>query len=432
MLVFTEVHVSQEDLITEVQEGERQLNQSPPEEAIDERERSEAEREAEVAHLFSRGLAKQRMLEGVESAIRRRPGIVISPSVAELTFEIDTIKSQLDILTGVAPRRKARAAANKQKTVASDETFLITAIFSGSTAVPQFESKVNADSIVEVDGQQPFEFPSIQPKTDVGHVAAAENQPLAEQMTPEEVSARLKSLGKAIMSRERLVMSLQEQVDIDPKFVATPPIAEVRSQIDAFKAQIMQLNPNLDLEVLPPTAPSLIDVIRTSGTVREVKKTDAEKATLQEQSARIVRERQAADKEKTDARRAASLVEAEKRRSQIKDAQSVRQSMSMNTSAKQPAATAAELAKHRQATSGESESDDDDLLAWQNQALCAQTDPEAFFPEKGGSTRDAKRICVGCEVKQECLEYAVMQDERFGIWGGLSERERRRLKRKAS
>ena len=78
------------------------------------------------------------------------------------------------------------------------------------------------------------------------------------------------------------------------------------------------------------------------------------------------------------------------------------------------------------------DSGDDTLLAWQDQALCAQTDPEAFFPEKGGSTREAKRICVGCEVKQECLEYALMQDERFGIWGGLSERERRRLKRKVS
>jgi WhiB family redox-sensing transcriptional regulator len=72
------------------------------------------------------------------------------------------------------------------------------------------------------------------------------------------------------------------------------------------------------------------------------------------------------------------------------------------------------------------------LLAWQEQALCAQTDPEAFFPEKGGSTREAKRICVGCEVKGDCLEYALGQDERFGIWGGLSERERRRLKRQAS
>ena len=68
---------------------------------------------------------------------------------------------------------------------------------------------------------------------------------------------------------------------------------------------------------------------------------------------------------------------------------------------------------------------------WQEQALCAQTDPEAFFPEKGGSTREAKRICSGCEVRAECLEYALANDERFGIWGGLSERERRRLSRAA-
>ncbi len=66
---------------------------------------------------------------------------------------------------------------------------------------------------------------------------------------------------------------------------------------------------------------------------------------------------------------------------------------------------------------------------WQERALCAQTDPEAFFPEKGGSTREAKRICLGCEVKDACLEYALANDERFGIWGGLSERERRRIKR---
>lgn len=66
---------------------------------------------------------------------------------------------------------------------------------------------------------------------------------------------------------------------------------------------------------------------------------------------------------------------------------------------------------------------------WQDQALCAQTDPEAFFPEKGGSTREAKHICQACAVRDECLEYALEHDERFGIWGGLSDRERRRLKR---
>ena len=68
---------------------------------------------------------------------------------------------------------------------------------------------------------------------------------------------------------------------------------------------------------------------------------------------------------------------------------------------------------------------------WQELALCAQTDPEAFFPEKGGSTREAKRVCGSCEVRAECLDYALANDERFGIWGGLSERERRRLRRRA-
>ncbi len=74
---------------------------------------------------------------------------------------------------------------------------------------------------------------------------------------------------------------------------------------------------------------------------------------------------------------------------------------------------------------------DDDLESWQERALCAQTDPEAFFPEKGGSTREAKKICSQCPVRAECLEYALANDERFGIWGGLSERERRRLRRRA-
>ena len=71
----------------------------------------------------------------------------------------------------------------------------------------------------------------------------------------------------------------------------------------------------------------------------------------------------------------------------------------------------------------------EDEHSWQERALCAQTDPEAFFPEKGGSTRDAKKVCVGCDVRGECLEYALERDERFGIWGGLSERERRKFKK---
>ena len=68
-------------------------------------------------------------------------------------------------------------------------------------------------------------------------------------------------------------------------------------------------------------------------------------------------------------------------------------------------------------------------LTWQDRALCAQTDPESFFPEKGGSVRAPKRVCRACEVRAECLEYALDTGQAYGIWGGLSERERRALKR---
>lgn len=67
---------------------------------------------------------------------------------------------------------------------------------------------------------------------------------------------------------------------------------------------------------------------------------------------------------------------------------------------------------------------------WMDDALCTQVDPEAFFPPKGGSNRDAKKLCAECPVRAECLAYALENDERFGIWGGLSPRDRRRLQRK--
>lgn len=65
--------------------------------------------------------------------------------------------------------------------------------------------------------------------------------------------------------------------------------------------------------------------------------------------------------------------------------------------------------------------------SWRSQALCAPIDSEIFFPDKGGSTKQAKRICGMCEVRLECLQDALDREERFGVWGGLSERERRRL-----
>lgn len=69
----------------------------------------------------------------------------------------------------------------------------------------------------------------------------------------------------------------------------------------------------------------------------------------------------------------------------------------------------------------------DEEAAWMDDALCAQTDPEAFFPEKGGSTRAAKAVCAACPVRQQCLDYALAHRETSGIWGGLSARERRDL-----
>jgi WhiB family redox-sensing transcriptional regulator len=71
----------------------------------------------------------------------------------------------------------------------------------------------------------------------------------------------------------------------------------------------------------------------------------------------------------------------------------------------------------------------EDVVPWQMFALCAETDPETFFPEKGGRVTPAKQVCMGCEVRTQCLEYALDNDERYGIWGGKSERERRRLVR---
>jgi WhiB family redox-sensing transcriptional regulator len=70
--------------------------------------------------------------------------------------------------------------------------------------------------------------------------------------------------------------------------------------------------------------------------------------------------------------------------------------------------------------------------SWQRQANCMGVDPDLFFPERGASTREAKEVCRGCVVREECLEYALANSEKFGIWGGLSERERRRIRRARS
>ncbi len=68
-------------------------------------------------------------------------------------------------------------------------------------------------------------------------------------------------------------------------------------------------------------------------------------------------------------------------------------------------------------------------LAWQDLANCRGANADLFFPERGASTRTAKSICRQCTVREECLEFAIVNSEKFGIWGGLSERERRKIRR---
>lgn len=72
--------------------------------------------------------------------------------------------------------------------------------------------------------------------------------------------------------------------------------------------------------------------------------------------------------------------------------------------------------------------DDEDWLAYAN---CTGVDPKLFFPERGDSRtlQTAKTVCAGCIVREECLEYALANNEKFGLWGGKSDRERRRMRK---
>lgn len=69
---------------------------------------------------------------------------------------------------------------------------------------------------------------------------------------------------------------------------------------------------------------------------------------------------------------------------------------------------------------------------WAERAVCAQKDPEVFFPERGKPAQPARRICQGCGVRAECLEYALAHRIGFGVWGGLSVPERRVLQHRRS
>lgn len=78
------------------------------------------------------------------------------------------------------------------------------------------------------------------------------------------------------------------------------------------------------------------------------------------------------------------------------------------------------------ATASDSTFIDDD--SWHASAACLGVDPDLFFPERGANNSQAKRTCFACPVQLQCLEYAIVRGEKHGIWGGLSERDRRKLR----
>jgi len=81
---------------------------------------------------------------------------------------------------------------------------------------------------------------------------------------------------------------------------------------------------------------------------------------------------------------------------------------------------------------------DPHTVTWRDFALCAEADPDAFFPEKGGSTRNARRVCAACPVAPQCLEFALAHMHHrhdagmFGIWAGTSVDERKLMLEEAA
>lgn len=68
-------------------------------------------------------------------------------------------------------------------------------------------------------------------------------------------------------------------------------------------------------------------------------------------------------------------------------------------------------------------------LAWRRHSACRGLDPEIFYPETDEEAEPAKQVCAQCSVQQTCLEYALAGREKEGVWGGATERERRRILR---
>lgn len=68
---------------------------------------------------------------------------------------------------------------------------------------------------------------------------------------------------------------------------------------------------------------------------------------------------------------------------------------------------------------------------WMLDAACARVDYEMFFPDRGQPVSEAKKVCVGCISREACLQYALANNEHWGVWGGKSERERNKLRKVA-
>jgi WhiB family transcriptional regulator, redox-sensing transcriptional regulator len=66
-------------------------------------------------------------------------------------------------------------------------------------------------------------------------------------------------------------------------------------------------------------------------------------------------------------------------------------------------------------------------LTWRQRAACVGVEPEIFYPVSEEDAEQAKAVCAECEVRQSCLEFALANRERDGVWGGATERERRRI-----
>ncbi len=71
-----------------------------------------------------------------------------------------------------------------------------------------------------------------------------------------------------------------------------------------------------------------------------------------------------------------------------------------------------------------------DEYAWMFRARCRGINPAEFFPSDGTGVETAQRVCAACPVTAECLEYALLNRIEHGVWGGASERERRRILRR--